>query len=194
MGPFGLLCCAYVVQDSGLAAPMRGSGGWEVMAVTQRRRGFGRVRLERSGRFSAGYVGPDLRLHRAAETFPTRMDAEGWLAVERRLIDLDQWVPPVKRRPVYAEPEPDPRELTVGSYATSWLADRCERDPRDPQALRPSSVKDYQLLLANHIIPGLGRIPLSELKAPRSKPGTASSVPAAPPGRERRRTACCGRS
>jgi len=180
MGPFGLLCCAYVVQDSGLAAPMRGSGGWEVMAVTQRRRGFGRVRRERSGRFSAGYVGPDLRLHRAAETFPTRMDAEGWLAVERR--------------PVYAEPEPDPRELTVGSYATSWLADRCERDPRDPQALRPSSVKDYQLLLANHIIPGLGRIPLSELKAPRSKPGTASSVPAAPPGRERRRTACCGRS
>lgn len=54
---------------------------------------------------------------------------------------------------------------TVGSYATTWLADRCERDPHDPQALRPSSVKDYRLLLANHISPGLGNIPLSELKA-----------------------------
>lgn len=103
-------------------------------------------------------------------------------------------VPDPDRRRVYVEPEPEPEGLTVGSYATSWLADRCERDPHDPQALRPSSVNDYQLLLANHIIPGLGRIPLSELKAPRSKPGTASSVPAAPPGRERRRTACCGRS
>jgi len=135
--------------------------------VVQRRRGFGRVRRERSGRFSAAYVGPDLLLHRAAETFQARIDAEGWLAVERRSIDLDQWLPPDQRghRSVAPERAPKPGGPTVGSYATSWLADRCDRDPHDPQALRPSSVKDYRLLLANHIIPGLGRIPLSELKA-----------------------------
>jgi len=32
-------------------------------------------------------------------------------------------------------------------------------------ALRPSSVKDYQLLLSNHIIPGLGHIRLAELES-----------------------------
>lgn len=135
--------------------------------MVQRRRGFGRVRRERSGRFSAAYVGPDLQLHRAAETFQARIDAEGWLASERRSIDLDQWLPPSqrRRRPVAPERALKAGGPTVGSYATSWLDDRCERDPHDPQALRPSSVKDYRLLLANHIIPGLGRIPLAELKA-----------------------------
>jgi len=135
------------------------------MVVVQRRRGFGRVRRERSGRFSAAYVGPDLQLHRAPETFQARIDAEGWLASERRAIDLEQWVPPQQRRPIYVAPEREPHGPTVGSYATAWLADRYERDPHDPQALRPSSVKDYRLLLANHIIPGLGSIPMSELKA-----------------------------
>lgn len=30
--------------------------------------------------------------------------------------------------PSLAEPGPDPGEVTVGSYPTRWLADRCERD------------------------------------------------------------------
>lgn len=137
--------------------------------MTQRRRGFGRVRQERSGRYSAAYIGPDLVLHRAPDTFPARIDAEGWLSVERRSIDLDQWLPPEQRQQVRVRPEPEARREsagpTVGEYATAWLDDRCERDPHDPLALRPSSVKDYRLLLANHIDPGLGRIPLAELKA-----------------------------
>lgn len=47
--------------------------------------------------------------------------------------------------------------------ARAWLEDRCDRDPHNPQALRPSSLKDYPLLLSNHILPGLGSIRLSEL-------------------------------
>ena len=133
--------------------------------MTQRRRGFGRVRRERSGRYSAAYVGPDLHLHRAPETFHAKVDAEGWLATERRLIDLDQWSSPQSRRQTYVDPEPPPGGVTVGVYATAWLEDRCERDPHDPRALRPSSVKDYRLLLSNHIVPGLGGIPLAELNA-----------------------------
>lgn len=135
--------------------------------MVQRRRGFGRVRRERSGRFSAAYVGPDLQLHRAEETFHARIDAEGWLASERRLIDLDQWAPPGRRRPARRSqvrtPRREPDGPTVGEYAVAWLEDRCDRDPHDPQALRPSSVKDYRLLLANHILPGLGSFSLSEL-------------------------------
>lgn len=85
-------------------APAVAEGGcWArrvVGFVVQRRRGFGRLRKERSGRYSAAYVGPDLRLHRAPETFKARIDAEGWLAAERRQIDLDQWVPPLRRQPM----------------------------------------------------------------------------------------------
>ncbi len=86
------------------------------------------MRKERSGRYSAAYVGPDLALHRApetfparidAETFPARIDAEGWLAVERRTIDLDQWVPPAQRQRVRVNPGPqarrEPAGQTVGS-------------------------------------------------------------------------------
>lgn len=130
--------------------------------MVQRRRGFGRVRRERSGRFSAAYVGPDLQLHRAEETFYARIDAEGWLASEHRLIDLDQWAPPARprhaRRSQVRTPRGEPDGPTVGEYAVAWLEDRCDRDPHDPQALRPSSLKDYRLLLSNHILPGLGSI------------------------------------
>jgi integrase len=129
--------------------------------MVQRRRGFGRLRRERSGRYSAAYVGPDLRLHRAPDTFKAKIDAEGWLAVERRQIDLEQWVPPERRHPVRVAAEAN---RTVGSYASSWLEDRRERDPHDPMALRPSSVKDYQLLLNKHILPSIGMIPLVELE------------------------------
>jgi len=113
-------------------------------------------------------VGPDLQLHRAEATFHARIDAEGWLASERRLIDLDQWAAPDRRRPVHRGPAPATHRQsegpTVREYAIAWLDDRCGRDPHDPQALRPSSVKDYRLLLVNHILPGLGSIPLSELR------------------------------
>jgi hypothetical protein len=56
-----------------------------------KRRGFGRIRQERSGRFSGAYVGPDTKLHRAPRTYATESDAEGWLAIERRKIDLGTW-------------------------------------------------------------------------------------------------------
>ena len=41
------------------------------------RRGFGAIRRLPSGRFQAGYVGPDMVRHKAATTFETREDAEG---------------------------------------------------------------------------------------------------------------------
>ena len=59
--------------------------------MAHKRRGFGRIRQERSGRYSAAYVGPDTKLHKAPRTYSQESDAEGWLAAERRKIDLGTW-------------------------------------------------------------------------------------------------------
>ncbi len=48
------------------------------------RRSFGRLRKLRSGRIQAGYIGPDCQLYMAPATFAAKIDAEGWLAQERR--------------------------------------------------------------------------------------------------------------
>ena len=125
--------------------------------------------------------------------FKAKTDAEGWLAAEHRQIDLDQWVPPGRRHHRIA-PESDP---TVGSYATAWLADRSERDANDPMALRPSSVKDYELTLKNHIpqarqqsLGRAGRVRHRDLVArPRSakdSPGQGKGVQPAPYHPQRR--------
>ena len=63
--------------------------------MVQRRRGFGRLRRERSGRYSAAYVGPDLRLHGAPDTFKAKIDAEGWLAMS---CGPKGWSPTTDRR------------------------------------------------------------------------------------------------
>src|SRR5271166_606883 len=58
------------------------------------RRSWGKILRMRSGRYQAGYNGPDLARHYAPATFTSRMDAEHWLAAERRLIERDEWTPP----------------------------------------------------------------------------------------------------
>src|ERR1700694_5113046 len=83
----------------------------------QRRRGFGRIRQERSGRYQAAYVGPDTKLHRAPRTFAVESDAEGWLAIERRKIELGTWGA-VERSDA----------ITLGAYATKWLEQRALRE------------------------------------------------------------------
>jgi hypothetical protein len=57
------------------------------------RRSWGKILRMRSGRYQAGYNGPDLARHYAPATFTSRMDAEAWLAIERRLIEREEWTP-----------------------------------------------------------------------------------------------------
>ena len=71
-------CCTNFARDTGAR-------------VARRKRGFGRLRQLPSGRWQAAYVGPDTKLHRAPRTYATESDAEGWLAGERRKIDLGTW-------------------------------------------------------------------------------------------------------
>lgn len=100
------------------------------------RRGFGRIRQERSGRYSAAYVGPDAKLHRAPRTYAIREDAEGWLAAERRKIDLGTWGA-VERSD----------GITLADYARQWLEHR---------QLRPRTRQLYESMLNRLILPELG--------------------------------------
>jgi integrase len=111
--------------------------------MVAKRRGFGRIRPERSGRFSAAYVGPDGKLHLGPRTYAHRTDAEAWLAAERRKIDLGTWG---------AAESSD--GITLRAYATRWLADR---------QLRTRTQQHYESMLNRLILPDLGDIKLVAL-------------------------------
>lgn len=100
------------------------------------RRGFGRIRKERSGRYSAAYIGPDTKLHRAPRTYAVESDAEGWLAAERRKIDLGTWGA-VERSD----------GITLRAYSKQWIEQR---------QLRPRTRQHYESMLERLILPGLG--------------------------------------
>ena len=120
------------------------------------RRGFGRLRQERSGRWSAAYTGPDLMLHRPTSTFDAKDDAIAWLSAERKLIDLDVWTPPAERVAVKRA-----TGQTFGEYAEEWLATR--RTKRGP--LKPRTRADYRRYLDRHILPAFKNKPLRSIRA-----------------------------
>lgn len=72
-------------------------------------------------RFQASYIGPDLALHAAPETFPTELDADGWLSHERRIIDRGDWSPPAEREAA-AQAEAEREGLTVRDLSERWLS------------------------------------------------------------------------
>ena len=116
-----------------------------------RRRGFGYIRRLPSKRYQASYTGPDgKRNHTAPTTFQTSMDAEAWLAAERRLIEGGAWTPPATR----SSNLPAAKAGTFGPYATAWLADR---------KLKPTTRQHYSRLLEQHIYPTFEHLPLSEI-------------------------------
>ncbi len=117
--------------------------------MASRRRGFGRVRRLPSGRYQAGYLGPDLALHNALDTFHTREDAEAWLSRERELTHSDAWRP-VNVRAELARRQP----VTLESFAEAWLGSR---------TLKPRTEALYRSLLDRFILPGLGEMPLKDL-------------------------------
>jgi len=103
-----------------------------VAARRSRRRSFGQILRQRSGRYQARYTGPDTALHTAPSTFETIIDAEGWLTDERRLITAGTWTPPDRRAAQQRE------QVTLGTYAEVWLAQR---------TLKPRTRAHYRSLL-----------------------------------------------
>jgi integrase len=129
------------------------------------RRGFGELerRTTASGvSYRARYAMPDG--NRYSRSFATKMDAEGWLATERSLIDRDQWTPPNVRRLADERRKREAASNTVGKYAERYLRER---------GLRPNTVWGYRALLKSRILPYFAEMPLrdvtlSEIKAWRA--------------------------
>ncbi len=119
------------------------------MAGRQGHRGFGYVRKLPSKRFQASYLGPDGLRHFASETFVTKLDAEGWLAAESRLIASGNWRSPAARRTIQAA-----ARVTLAEYADTWLRQR---------PLKPRTVALYRDLLKRRILPPLGQHQVDQL-------------------------------
>src|SRR4051812_15698673 len=108
----------------------------EVPGMARKRRGFGRLRQLPSGRWQAAYIGPDTKLHKARRTYATESDAEGWLAGERRKIDLGTWGA-VERSD----------GITLRAYSNQWIEQR---------KLRRRTRLLYESMLERLILPDLG--------------------------------------
>lgn len=111
--------------------------------MARKKRGFGRLRKLPSGRWQAAYIGPDGKLHKAERTYAAEMDAEGWLARERRKIDLGTWGA-VERSDA----------VTLRGYADLWIEQR---------NLRPRTHSLYRSMLDRLILPDLGDGKLAHL-------------------------------
>lgn len=106
------------------------------------RRAFGTVRTK-GKRLYAEYTGPDGKQHTPGRSFANRTDADGWLATERRLIDLETWTPPADRK---AKEQQD--STTVGEWLEQFHSN-LEHRPRPP---RPSTMQNYRRVTKNRII------------------------------------------
>ena len=102
-----------------------------VRAMARTKRSFGTTRRLPWKMYQASYIGPDMARHNAPGTFTARADAEGWIALERRLIEWDEWMPPAQRR---AKPFHNDIQ-TLRTYPTTWLPERTA-------VLRPADLSD----------------------------------------------------
>jgi integrase len=118
--------------------------------VSRKRRSFGKLRQLPSRRWQASYAGPDLQRHVAPFTFDGKRYAEKWLENERQLIEREEWAPPAVRAAAKRRQD----ALTVQAYAEQWLRTR---------KLRASTLRDYQHLADDVIMPGLGAKSMSKL-------------------------------
>ncbi|RYB88965.1 site-specific integrase [Nocardioides glacieisoli] len=111
------------------------------------RRGFGRIEKLASGRYRAGYTGPDGRLYRGPVTFGARDDAIAWLSARRAEIEMEVWAPDVAARGAARRTAP-----TMRAYGDLWLETRKTRG----RELRPTTRQQYRMLLDKFIYPTFG--------------------------------------
>lgn len=100
------------------------------------RSSFGRVR-QKGKRWYAEYTGPDAAIHTPGHSFANKIDADGWIAAERRLIDLDAWGPPKARRA---------KEEASGETVGQWLDRFHDLLEQRPTPLKPSTMQLYRRL------------------------------------------------
>lgn len=125
--------------------------------MAQRKRGFGQISKMRSGRYQARYTGPDTKLHTAPATFDTMLDAEAWLADERRLISAGVWTSPAIRveQAKIARERPD----LFGQYARRWIDNRVVKG----KPLAPRTREHYVKILEQQLGPTFDLVPIGEI-------------------------------
>jgi integrase len=131
------------------------------MARRASKRSFGSIRRLPSGRYQARYTGPTGETVPAPMTFTARMDAESWLASERRQVEQPEaWQAP-KARLEEARLTAEATQLpTLETYATQWIERR--RSSRG-EPLRPSTRDKYLSSLRVHVYPTFGDVPLDKI-------------------------------
>jgi integrase len=97
----------------------------------------------RNGRVQASYIyDGDGKRYYALHTYDNRTDAEGWLANERKLMELGEWSPPESRAALKAL-----TGVTLREYSEQWMKHR---------DLTPKTHALYTRLLKTRILPDLG--------------------------------------
>jgi integrase len=123
-------------------------------------------------RWHASYIGPDKGRHKADHTFGAKIDAEGWLASERRLIDLKIWTSPAQRAA-----EKKAQGITLADYAPTWIEQRTVNG----EPLRPRTKIQYERIFECHIKPtSLAQIPLSSITTDAIRAWHATALPDSP--------------
>ncbi len=117
--------------------------------MTRAKRDFGTIRKRANGRWQAYYMGPDQAFHRAPSTFDAKVDAEAWLAAERRLMQNDEWSPSKSRRAKVVR-----STEMFGPYAEAWLEQR---------ELKPRTQALYRRLLDRFVLPAFAEVSLRDI-------------------------------
>ena len=140
-------------------------------AKVRTRRGFGRIERRDNGRYRAAYTGPDGRLYRAPVTFDAKDDAVAWLSARRAEIQMEVWAPEVAARGARKRDVP-----TFRAYADLWLEARKTKG----RELRPTTRRQYRMLLDKFILPTFGDEPIDRI----SNEAVNAWYDALAPGRE----------
>lgn len=140
-------------------------------AKARTRRGFGRIERRDNGRYRAAYTGPDGRLYRAPVTFDAKDDAVAWLSARRAEIQMEVWAPEVAARGARKRDVP-----TFRAYADLWLETRKTKG----RELRPTTRRQYRMLLDKFILPTFGDEPIDRI----SNEAVNAWYDALAPGRE----------
>jgi integrase len=116
------------------------------MANKDGHRRFGNVRKRESGRYQIRYPAPDGRMRTVPETYERKGDAEKALVIIEAQMASGEWT------------DPERGKARLADYASAWIAQR--------PGLRVRTVDLYNWLLAKHIEPDLGGVPLGRLSTP----------------------------
>ena len=109
-------------------------------------RRFGNVRKRESGRYQIRYPGPDGQMRTGPDTYDRKGDAEKALVIIEAQMAAGEWT------------DPDRGKVKLADYASTWIAER--------PGLRVRTVDLYNWLLAKHIAPYLGGVPIGRLSTP----------------------------